>query len=398
MHRLITRWHPFALLTLLSLALLLPAVLGAPLGFDEARFLDDTRTLAGGGSEPIATPGAHWLGLLVLWAGGEGAPLWGTRLPDLLCAVLGVLVVHDIGRTVFNKKIALVAGALFAASLALDGIGTRAGAGAPGALAGLALMDLLMRLHLQAKGGAPMALWMAHGFWFVLGAALLTQGLAWPLLAVAFLALISAERRSLGWLVPLRPFPGVIFLAAVIGPWLAALPEGTLGTALWPPMAGEPALVAPTALLVLWPTALFAAPALGRLWNERADPANSGLAAWLIGAIGLIALHDTAALAALPGLAPLALATAAALFAVRDGTYGLFRQPPALGVYALWGVATGWLIVEAGDRAAWTTEACLAAAATTLAGLYTLILIGRGRYLNAAAAALLTALLLRLAP
>jgi hypothetical protein len=400
MYRLLTGWRPHALLTLLT-ALFLAHGLISPLpnGGGEEAFVAVTQALALHQMEPVASPAAHWLGLLSLHATGSllSDSLWPHRLPSALGVLLAVLILHQTGRVLLNRPLALVAAVLFSATLALGEVGVQAGATAPGLAVGLALIHVLVRAFHQANGGPPLALWQCHGFWILLGLALLTQGLAWPLVGLVTAGLLALRpkgvaRTGAGWLVPLRPFPGVIFLAALVAPWLATLPDGALGQALWP---GEPLSVALIALPALaWPCWIFAYPAIRRLWAERADPANAALGHWLIAGLVLTPILPAAETGVFAWSAPLCLATAAALFAVRDGTYDLFPKPASLTVVGLWAVIAALAISQLAQSPG--SVAIVGAATGALAGVYALALVWRGLYLNAAMAGVLCALVLRL--
>ncbi|MCF8481167.1 MAG: glycosyltransferase family 39 protein [Rhodospirillum sp.] len=400
MHRLLTGWRPHVLLTLLTALFLVPGLLSPqPNGGAEEAFIAMTRALALHQAEPVASPGAHWLGLASLHATGSllSDALWPHRLPSALCVLLAVLILHQTGRILLNRPLALVGAALFAATLALGEAGVQAGAAAPGLAAGLALIQVLVRAYHQANGGPRLSLWQCHGFWLLLGLTLLTQGLGWPLVALALAGVLALRpkgvgRAGLGWLVPLRPFPGVLFLAALVAPWLATLPEGALAQALWPGKAFSPALLALPALA--WPGWIFAYPAVKRLWAERADPANAALGAWALSGLVLAPILPAVGMAAFAWTAPLCLATAAALFAVRDGTYALFPKPASLTVVGLWAVVAALAISQlAQDPEATAT---IGAATAALSGVYALALVWRGLYLNAAMAGILCALVLRL--
>jgi hypothetical protein len=400
MYRLLAGWRPHLVLTLLTLLMLAPALLDPmPRTEAEGAFIAATRALAHAGVEPVGAPGAHWLGLAALHATGTLLTdvVWPHRLPSVLCVILAVLMVHQTGRVLLNKPIALVGSALFAAALALGEAGAQAGATAPALAAGLTLIYIVVRAFHQANGGPPLAVWQCHAFWIVLGLALLTQGLAWPAIALGLTIPLAARRRGvarqgLAWLMPLRPFPGVVFLAALVAPWLASLPDGTLAEALWPGAPLSPALVALPALA--WPCWLFAYPAGRRLWEERADPANLALGAWLVSGLILTPVLPDPGAAALAWAAPLALATGAALFAVRDGTYALFPKPLSLSVVGLWAVLAALAISQLAEMPG--TTAIVAAATAALAAAYALILVWRGHYINAAMTGVLCALVLRL--
>ncbi len=401
MHRLLVFPVPQLLLALFTGVMALPDLVRfGPVSAAEGAFVELTRLMAVGGAEAVASPGAHWLGLLALKLGPDllSEAFWPHRLPSVACAVGAAWMLHAIARLLVGGRAALVASALFAACLAFATAAGTAGGAAPGLLAGLTLLYVLARLHMQGFGKPAMPVWMAHGFWLVLGAAMLAQGLVWPLLVVVLAAALSWRRGGgvgsrMGWLMPLRPFPGVIFLAAMIGPWLASVPDNRLAEALWP--GSVPAITADLPFSA-WPVWLFAAAAVGRLRAERMAAAEGFLGLWLLtGLMGLLAWPDPST-AVLVWSAPLALATGQALFAVRDGSYALFRHRASAAGMVLWLVATAWLVAV--QAAMPGPAAAIAAVAAALAGAYTAVFLWRGHYLNGLAAALVVALILRLAP
>lgn len=302
--------HPIVVLSLLSALMFLPGLSSLPpLDRDESRFVQATTQMletqnfllpfyqeTARSKKPV---GIYWLQAASTQTLSD-APwrqIWTYRLPSALAAWLAVLLTFAIGRELFDRKTAFLAGGLLALTL-LVAVEARI-AKTDATLLATTLLAIwgLARAYTKDLEDAP-AGWLAFcAFWGGLGLATLIKGPIGP--AVVGLTLIGLwiGRGHLRYLKALKPSLGILLLLAVVAPWpLALYASGELGFIieaakedLLPKlMGGQESHGAPmgfyflTSYLTLWPISLLALPALAWNWRNRLDANVGFLLAWII--------------------------------------------------------------------------------------------------------------------
>jgi 4-amino-4-deoxy-L-arabinose transferase-like glycosyltransferase len=423
--------RPYLLLTLLCAVLFAPGLAGVPvMDRDEARYMQATRQMAESGDYVVVRfqddlrakkpVGIHWLQAAAVAAFSHPAKTeaWPYRLPSALGVLLAVLMTFRVASGLFDRRIALLAGGLLASSLMA--VVEAHLAKTDGVLLGLTtvVMGCFALIYAQGKGGKPAPSWAPLALWLALGCAMLVKGpVPAMILVLSGLALAAAD-RDIGFLRGLRPVMGVVLATAVVLPWLVAVNDQTqgafvakaVGEDLLPKLLGAqeshgapPGTYLLLAGLTFWPASLFLWPALWRAWRQRTTPGLRFCLAWAVPAwIAFELIPTKLPHYTLPLYPALAMMVAAALFAVRDGTYDLLSGRGSLAWYAVWsllGLALAAVPVAApmlhGDGpVAWSWIAALGGVAA-VAGAW--VQIARRRFLNAAAAAMAGAAVLWMA-
>lgn len=428
MQTILQGWRPYAILTLLCALLYLPGLAAVPpLDRDESRFIqasrqmmvtDDYVTIWFQDEPRHKKPvGIHWLqaASVETLSDPHSTAVWPYRLVSVLGAVLAVIGTFYFGAALFDRRVAFAAAGILGASLILVTEAHQAKTDAMLLACAVATQGVFARLYLQARGGGvAVPGWNVVLFWLALGWAVMVKGPVVPVVVLLTMLTLAVADRSVSWLHGLRPVMGMPLALAVFLPWYLAVGEATdggflaeaVGKDLLPKLlAGQESHGAPPgyylllAAVTFWPGSLFLWPSLWRGWRQRTQPALRFLLAWVVPAWILFELvptklpHYT-----LPIYPALALMVAAALFAVRDGTWDMLAGRGARAWYALWAVVGVTLAVAAvvlpmhyGDGfkalSLPTAVAALAAAAVPL------WLAWRRRFLNAMAAGVAAAAL-----
>lgn len=304
-------WRPWALLTLLCLALYLPGIVSLPpFDRDEARFAQATRQMLASGdflhirfqdeARNRKPAGIYWLQAAAVGAFSNAAStaIWPYRLPSLAGALGAVLLTFGLGARIIGRSPAFLGAALLATSLALVGE------------AHLAKTDAVLCALVVAAQGALGTIYCRHRrsgtragpgwallFWIAEGTAVLIKGPVAPLLAVLTIAALGIADRELRWLAGLRAWWGAPLGLAIFTPWLIAISIATQGAFLDQSIGqdflakligaqeshGAPPLYY-LALLILtfWPGSLFLGSAAAAAWRGRHAPAERFLMAWAV--------------------------------------------------------------------------------------------------------------------
>lgn len=383
-------WRGRLFAALVALVAGLPGLIILPaLDRDEARFAQSTAQMLETGDfvdiryqdqaragEPI---GLHWLqaASVSAFSSTEARRIWAYRLPSLLGAMLAAAACAWGAAAFFGPGAGCLAGAMLGGCLILS---TEAGIAKTDALlcgATTLALAALARLYAATRDQVqPANATTRLVFWLALALVVLDKGLAGlVVVGLTGLALWGWDRRApwargLGWIW------GLILLAALVGPWLAAVTIRTDGLA-WsggPPidLAGVgPGGRAPLGLhilaspFLLFPFAALLPAALVEAWKARSEPGPRFALCWLIpnwlvleaqpvrlvhdalplyGALAWLAAFALAkplgrlsrlAGAAVSVLAALALAVAAAVLASRYGGPGAGVAAAIAGLTAL---------------------------------------------------------------
>ncbi len=291
-------WRGRGLAALIALAAGLPGALALPpLDRDEARTAQataqmlETRDLVTvryqdrpGDQRPV---GVHWLqaASVAATSSAEARRIWAYRLPSLLAAMLAAAACVWGAAAFFEAPVALAAGMILAISALLS---TEAGlASGDALLCGAVTLSLAALAHLYAaglRGEAPLRRTKLV-FWLGIGVALLDHGPIGALPIVGAVVALWASDRATPWLKTLGWGWGVLVVAGMIGPWLAAITVhtdahywfnpnsgGTLagdlagGHGAWP---GGNTLLAP---LLIFPAAALLPLAAVQAWTARHEP------------------------------------------------------------------------------------------------------------------------------
>lgn len=316
-------WLSLAVLVGLCLAVFLPGFFTIPpVDRDESRFAQASRQMfeaaalpegerepakhGGGWAVPMVQdrprlnkpPLIYWLQAGSAWVFTGGEPLrdaiWMYRVPSLLGGIAAVLGTWWIGRSMFDGRVGVLAGAMLAVCpvvaweahqaradmvllacvvVAMGGVwrvwsGARAdaeeGTGAPG--------------HRGIRGWIPPLV-----FWTAMGLGVMTKGPIAPMVAgLAVLSLCLVTGRW-AWLRRLRPMMGGAMVAAIVAPWawvvaervgwneyLRVIADETLGRSVsakeghWGPPGYHLVLLA----VLFWPGSLLTAAGFVEAWRR----------------------------------------------------------------------------------------------------------------------------------
>jgi 4-amino-4-deoxy-L-arabinose transferase-like glycosyltransferase len=313
----IERSHALASMALIILSLLmfLPGFVGMPpMDRDEPRFAQASKQMLETGDfvsirfqdearnkKPV---GIYWLqNASVAVAQALGFPqaratIWLYRIPSLIGAVAAVLLTYWAGLVWLERRYALFAAALFAATI-LIGVEAR-----------LAKTDAVLTATVVAAMGALARIWAARDeparnssttpfiLWGAIAVGALIKGpITLMIVALACVALVATQ-RSARWLKPGVDWRAVILAVAIILPWFIAIAVATHGAFFSDAVGGDmlgkvagareahgapPGSYLAAALVTLWPITPFAIIAVPAIWRERGrDAAVTFLLAWLV--------------------------------------------------------------------------------------------------------------------
>ncbi len=250
-------------------------------------------------------PLPFWLmaGMLKL-SGGEVVSGM-VRLPSVILGTVSILLTYLIGRRFWNARAGILSALVLMTSGQFSG-------DVPSAELNIMFTGwtlLSMSVWLLAPGEGKFSLVRAACFWSALAAAFLTKG---PLcLLVVFSAFVGQawQARSASTFLRVRPFGGLLFLAAVVGGWLYMQGRAAGADFVATQVKGEtlerflhgshsepfwfyfPRLF--TSIFVPW--ALVLVPAVVKIWSSRRKELPSGmgtLAGWIIIPFALFTLAN----------------------------------------------------------------------------------------------------------
>ncbi len=301
--------RPRALLIAFCLLLWLPGLFTLPpTDRDESRFAqaskqmvetgDYVRIMNGGEPRNRKPIGIHWLQAPFAAAAralhlATEDPIWPYRLPSVAGGLAAVLATYEIGRAMGDRRAALLAAGMLAASVIL--VTETHLAKTDAALVGVT--TVAMAVLGQAYLGKPVGRGRAAVFWLAVGAGILLKGPVTPMVAgLAAAALTLADRRA-RWLLALRPVTGVPLMLLAVLPWFVAIGLATHGAFFDDSVGGDLArkLIggdethgAPPGLhllllpLLAFPATLPVLAALPLCWRQRREPAIRFLLAWAL--------------------------------------------------------------------------------------------------------------------
>ena len=296
----------YFLLLLLCLGLYLPGLSTLPpLDRDESRFAQASKQMMESGDyirihfqdeiRAKKPAGVYWLQVASAKLTGVRDAIWPYRLPSLCGAIVAVLLTYALGSAVVGPAAAFSGAGLLASCLLLIGEADQAKTDAVQLACIVAAQGLLGRLYMRR--GTDFGWGPAFGFWAAQGIGILVKGPVVPMVSALTVAALVATDRRVAWLKPLRPLPGLLLAAAIVGPWVWAISQATQGqfigqavkTDLLPKLLGAqeshgapPGTYLGLMMATLWPASLAAFPALPFAWRYRKEPALRFLLAWLV--------------------------------------------------------------------------------------------------------------------
>jgi 4-amino-4-deoxy-L-arabinose transferase-like glycosyltransferase len=266
--------------------------------FVDIRFQDEARH-----KKPV---GIYWLqSLAVATAAKLGAPdalrtIGFYRVPSFLAAVGSVLTLYWAAIAFLSRRGAFVAAALMSATVLLGVEARLAKTDATLLLTCLVCFGVLARLWFHATSpdvSRPLKANEPWLFWIAMGVGVLVKGPITPLIAFVPVLALALRERSARWLLPLRPWLGIMIVLVIAAPWLVAIAVKSGGSFFADSIGrdmlgkvntgqerhwGPPGLYAGIFWATAWPAAVFMALAFRFAWVERRDDAVTFLLAWII--------------------------------------------------------------------------------------------------------------------
>ena len=191
--------------------------------FIDIRFQDEARH-----KKPV---GIYWLQSLTVSAGEAfgvheaRTQIWLYRLPSLIAATATVLLTYWALLALLPPHLALLGGAVMAASILLGVEARLAKTDAVLAACSVAVMGALLRVWLDWVRALPFAVsgrnWLV--FWGALTLAVLVKGPILPMILAITIIGISIKERGIGWMTGLNSRKGILILLAVVLPWFLAI-------------------------------------------------------------------------------------------------------------------------------------------------------------------------------
>jgi 4-amino-4-deoxy-L-arabinose transferase-like glycosyltransferase len=303
-------WRAPAFAALIAMLAGLPGVFAMPpLDRDESRFAQATAQMLETGDfvviqfqdqprfkKPV---GIHWMqaASVALVSQVEDRDIWAYRLPSLLGAMLAAAACAWGASVFFGAPTGLLAGAILGSTFLLSTEAFIAKTDA--VLAGTTTLALaaLARIYAASRDGPPAGRITRLLFWLGLSLSMLVKGpVGLMVVTLTALSLWAWDRKG-AWLKGLGWTWGLILMAAIVGPWAAAVTVATDG-AFWTTAFGAdfaPKLVggqeshgAPPGYhtlltpLLIFPGALLLPAALALGWRARNEPGVRFALCWLI--------------------------------------------------------------------------------------------------------------------
>jgi 4-amino-4-deoxy-L-arabinose transferase-like glycosyltransferase len=266
--------------------------------FVDIRFQDEARH-----KKPV---GIYWLqAAAVSAAQALGVPdalrtIGLYRLPSWLAAIGSVLLVYWGALAFLSRRGAFVAAALMAATVLIGVEARLAKTDATLLFTCLVGFGVLARLWFAAvspQTAPPLTRLHVWAFWLAMGLGILVKGPITPMIVFVPALALSLRERSGRWLLPLKPWLGLLIVAVIIAPWLTAIAIKTGGSFFADSVGkdmlgkvgqgqerhwGPPGLYATLFWATAWPLSVFMALAFRFTWKERRDDAVAFLLAWII--------------------------------------------------------------------------------------------------------------------
>jgi 4-amino-4-deoxy-L-arabinose transferase-like glycosyltransferase len=305
-----------SVLSLICALTFLPGLMTVPpLDRDESRFAQASKQMIETGdavrirfqdtARNKKPAGAYWAQAASVQAvsGGATAQIWAYRLPSVLAAWLGVLMIYAVGRLWLGPRLGALAAGLMAVSpmLVLEAHQAKADALLFACIA--AAQAALGLLYVHGRDGRQSLLddrrvpLLAYAFWIAQGLAVLVKGPIGPMISALTVLALAAADRDRRWLASLRAGIGLPLALIVAAPWFIAIALATdgaffadaLGKDLFAKVAAgqeshgaPPGAYAALVHLTLWPAACLLIPALIHAWRNRSEAWVRFALAWAV--------------------------------------------------------------------------------------------------------------------
>jgi len=356
------RRYILLILTVFCLFLYLPGItVLPPFDRDESRFVQASKQMLETGDfidirfqdqprykKPI---GIYWLqsAAVALFADDDLQALWAYRLPSLLAAIAGILLLFYFGDKLFCRKTGFLAAFLLAASILLVTEAHLAKTDAALFLCAVITQGSLGIIYLQKEEKYSRYSLM---FWLGLAAGILIKGPILPVVNGLTIISILITDRNRSWLRHIHFRLGIPLVCLIVLPWLTAIyfiSDGafftkSIGHDLLAKVAGGreshgawPGYYLLLATVTLFPASLFLFPSLYAILKRKKNAAARFCLAWIIPNWLLLELVPTKLMHyVLPLYPALALLIADRLLAVDNDDY--FAGKTALVGYGFWGI------------------------------------------------------------
>ena len=355
------RRYILLILTVFCLFLYLPGItVLPPFDRDESRFVQASKQMLETGNfidirfqdqprykKPI---GIYWLqsAAVALFADDDLQALWAYRLPSLLAAIAGILLLFYFGDKLFSRKTGFLAAFLLAASILLVTEAHLAKTDAALFLCAVITQGSLGIIYLQKEEKYSRYSLM---FWLGLAAGILIKGPILPVVTGLTIISLLISDRNRTWLQHIHFRLGILLVCLIVLPWLTAIyfiSDGafftkSIGGDLLAKVAGGreshgawPGYYLLLATVTLFPASLFLFPSLYAILKRKKNAAVRFCLAWIIPNWLLLELVPTKLMHyVLPLYPALALLIADRLLAVDNDDY--FTSKTALVGYGFWG-------------------------------------------------------------
>jgi 4-amino-4-deoxy-L-arabinose transferase-like glycosyltransferase len=381
---------------------------------DEARYAQASRQMAESGDwvdirfqdapRHVKPAGAYWMqaGALGLTGMAGTAEIWVHRLPSLLAGALAAAALIWAGSPLAGRRAAVLAGVMLATVYMLHAEARTAKTDATLLLSVVLAMGAMARAWLGPLRG----LTVPAIFWTALAAGLLVKGpvILLPVLGAA--AWVSVRARSAGWLLRLRPMPGLAWMLALTLPWFVAIMIRTDGAFLAASVGGDlaeklaatgehsgipPGFYLLTVWATFWPWSVFLPLAAVAGWRLRRSDEGAFLLGWILPSwIVFEAVWTKLIHYVLPVFPALMLLAAMPVMRMIDGSERFRGWTAHLGTAGFALGMTVWTVIAIGvpvafgpGLAVWPTLGGIALASLGIAGIVALY---RGRAALGAAA------------
>ena len=356
------RRYILLILTVFCLFLYLPGItVLPPFDRDESRFVQASKQMLETGNfidirfqdqprykKPI---GIYWLqsAAVALFADDDPQALWAYRLPSLLAAIAGILLLFYFGDKLFSRKTGFLAAFLLAASILLVIEAHLAKTDAALFLCAIITQGSLGVIYLQKEEKYFRYSLM---FWLGLAAGILIKGPILPVVnGLTVISLLITDRNRT-WLQHIHFKPGIPLVCLIVLPWLTAIyfiSDGafftkSIGHDLLAKVAGGreshgawPGYYLLLATVTLFPASLFLFPSLYAILKRKKNAAVRFCLAWIIPNWLLLELVPTKLMHYVLPLYPALVLLIADRLAAEDSD-DYFAGKTALVGYGIWGV------------------------------------------------------------
>jgi 4-amino-4-deoxy-L-arabinose transferase-like glycosyltransferase len=232
----------------------------------------------------------------------EGA-IASYRLASVIAAVLAVLALWRLLIPLTGARRAIIAAGLFAVTPI---VALQAGLAIPeGPLLLTIVLAQLSLLRIYCAPAGERTFGLALIFWASLGASVLLNALAVPILSLSTVIALFVFDRNLSWLKRLSPLIGVPLFLLIASPWIlvrahldgvpfSSLTFGetlrALGGAQDMKWKAAPLTFTLGLVLGFLPGAIFLVPALREIWTQRSAALQRFLLCWIAGYLAYLEL------------------------------------------------------------------------------------------------------------